>query len=97
MVIVRMVPYVLAYDHPRVVFCRTIVDQVPDECRVGRREIMFAGILWALPFALAIAAQIAGIPLLPVVLLASYFWLAGDTLGWRPFAHVMSAFASIRA
>lgn len=49
------------------------------------------------PFALAIAAQIAGIPLLPVVLLAALFWLADDALGWRPFAHVESALAGIRA
>ena len=65
--------------------------------RAFSARVILAGILWALPFALAIAAQIAGIPLLPVVLLASFFWLAGDALGWKPFAKAKSAFASIRA
>jgi hypothetical protein len=57
---------------------------------VARMLRRASGFLYALP-------QIAGIPLLPVVLLASFFWLAGDALGWRPIAHVRSAFAALRA
>ena len=93
---VLMVPYVLAYDlaAPYAALIWHLIDDHPAE---DKARVMFAGILWALPFALAIAAQIAGIPLLPVVLLAAFFWLAGDALGWHPFAHVKSAFASIRA
>ena len=93
---VLMVPYVLAYDlaAPYAALIWHLIDDRPAE---DNARVMFTGILWALPFALAIAAQIAGIPLLPVVLVATFFWLAGDALGWRPFAHVKSAFAGIRA
>jgi hypothetical protein len=93
---VLMVPYVLAYDlaAPYAALIWHLIDDRPAE---DSARVMLAGILWALPFALAIAAQIAGIPLLPLVLLASFFWLAGDALGWRPFAKAKSAFASIRA
>jgi hypothetical protein len=93
---VLMVPYVLAYDLaiPYAALVWHLIDDRPAE---DNGRVMLAGLLWALPFALAIAAQIAGIPLLPVALLAGFFWLAGDALGWRPFAQVRSALASIRA
>jgi hypothetical protein len=93
---VLMVPYVLAYDlaAPYAALIWHLIEDRPTE---DNAAVMLAGVLWALPFALAIAAQIAGIPLLPIVLLASFFWLAGDALGWKPFAKAKSAFASIRA
>jgi hypothetical protein len=50
-----------------------------------------------LPCALAIAAQIAGIPPLPVVLIVSLFRLAGDALGWRFFSQLKAAFTGLRA
>jgi hypothetical protein len=93
---VLMVPYVLAYDLAAP-YAALIWHLIHDHPAEDKARVMFAGILWALPFALTIAAQIAGIPLLPVVLLAAFVWLAGEALGWRPFAHVKSAFASIRA
>jgi hypothetical protein len=93
---VLMVPYVLAYDlaAPFAALVWHLLDDRPAE---DSARVMFTGILWALPFALAIAAQIAGIPLLPVVVLVSFFWLAGDALDWRFFSQLKAAFTGLRA
>ena len=92
---VLMVPYVLAYD--LAIPLATLVWHLVDNEPRPYPGLALAGGLWALPYALTIMLQLNGIPLLPVVLVATFFWLAGDALGWRPFVHVKSAFASIRA
>lgn len=93
---VLVVPYMLAYDlaAPYAALVWHLIDDHPAE---DRPRLVFTGVLWSLPLALAIAVQIAGIPLLPVALLAGFFWLAGDALGWRPVTQLHSAFASLRA
>jgi hypothetical protein len=93
---VLMVPYVLAYDLaiPLAALVWHLVDDDPDPHPAG---LALAGSLWALPYALTILLQVSGVPVLPIVLVASFFWLAGEALGWRPFAQVKAAFAGLRA
>jgi hypothetical protein len=93
---VIMVPYVLTYDLaiPLAALVWRLLAERPRETPLG---LALAGALWALPFAMSIMLQSNGIPLLQVALLAAYFWLAAEALGWRPVHHLRSAFAATRA
>lgn len=79
---VLMVPYVLAYDLaiPLAALVWCLREQAL------RSEVTGAALvsaLWALPFGLGILSQTQGLPLLPLVVLAVYFWLVAEALGWR--------------
>jgi hypothetical protein len=88
-----MVPYVLAYDLavPFAALVWYLLDDRPAE-ELGR--VVLVGALWALPFGVAIMAQIHGIPLLPIALLAAYFWLVAQALQWRVARDVQSVLAA---
>jgi len=90
---VLMVPYVLAYDLavPFAALVWHLLDDRPAE-ELGR--VALVGALWALPFGVAIMAQIHGIPLLPIALLAAYFWLVAQALQWRVARDVQSVLAA---
>jgi hypothetical protein len=93
---VLMVPYVLAYDLavPYAALIWHLREDRPDASAGG---VALVGLLWALPFALGIAAQIYGIPLLPLVLLAAYVWLVSRALNVDVVRHARAAFAGTRA
>lgn len=93
---VLMVPYVLAYDLaiPYAALVWYLMDGKP---RVEPASVALAGGMWALPFGTAILMQTQGIPLLPIALLACYFWLVKEVLGWRFIRLERSAMASTEA
>jgi hypothetical protein len=93
---VLMAPYVLAYDLA-IPLAALVWHLVDDEPRAYLAGLALTAALWALPYALTIMLQLNGIPLLPIVLLLSFFWLAGEALGWRSVGHLRTAFASLRA
>jgi hypothetical protein len=79
---VLMVPYVLAYD--LAIALAALVWCLRE--RALRSDVtgtLLIGALWALPFGLGILSQTQGVPLLPLMVLAFYFWLAAEALGWR--------------
>jgi hypothetical protein len=82
---VLIVPYVLAYDlaipFAALIWCLRADGLRSDVARAG-----FIGALWALPFGLGILSQTQGLPLLPVVLMAAFAWLAAEALDWRHFS-----------
>lgn len=79
---VLMVPYVLAYD--LAIPLAALIWYLRDgEVRVDAMGVVIVGAIWALPFGLGTAVQTQGVPLLPVVLLVCYAWLAGKALGWQ--------------
>ena len=90
-----MVPYVLAYDLA-VPYAALIWHLREDRPVASAGGVALVGLLWALPFALGIAAQIYGIPL-PLVLLAAYVWLVSQALNVDVVRHARTAFAATRA
>lgn len=80
---VLMVPYVLAYD--LAIPLAALVWYLSERTgQASRTEVALIAAVWALPFALCILLQTQGLPVLPLVLMACYAWLAGKALGWRP-------------
>jgi hypothetical protein len=78
---VLTVPYMLSYDLaiPLAALVWYLRDGNVRESALGAGLV---GIVWALPYALAIMVQTRGVPLLPLVLLVYYAWLVKAALAW---------------
>jgi len=80
---VLMVPYVLAYDVAMPITA-LVWHLSARTAPTTRAEIGLIAAVWTLPFGLCIVLQTQGLPLLPLVLMACFAWLAGEALGWSP-------------
>ena len=80
---VLMVPYVLAYDLA-IPLAALVWYMSAGDPQASRAEIALIAAVWTLPFGLCILVQTQGLPVLPLVLMACYAWLAGEALGWKP-------------
>jgi hypothetical protein len=75
-------PYVLAYD--LAIPLAALVWCLRDGgVRVSRLAVVVVGIVWAIPFALAIVLQARGIPVAPVAVGLCYVWLVREALGCK--------------
>jgi hypothetical protein len=78
---VLMVPYLLAYDLA-IPLAALVWYLSESELPATPLRVALVAALWALPFGLCILLQTQGLPVLPLVLLASFAWLVCEALGW---------------
>jgi hypothetical protein len=80
---VLMVPYLLAYD--LAIPCAALVWYLSERtAQPARAEIALIALAWTLPFGLCILLQTQGLPVLPLVVMVCFGWLAAEALGRSP-------------